>query len=688
MPEPPPGSLPPEPALPGNLRRGELAALIRAEQQQRWLRGEQVLVEEYLRQHPALLASPEDVVDLVYHEMVLRQQISEPIDLDDYLRRFPAHAEQIRRQWAFHQALQSRSLLDADWLPDTPAGEPDRTEKQADDGHADASLGSSATLLMPPPAPAPPPPPAGTLSLAGGPVPPPLPPSPPPAGARADLIPGYQILAELGRGSMGVVYRAVQIRLKRVVALKMILAGSHAGSQELARFRTEAEAVARLQHPNIVQVFEIGEHASDTAPPCPYMALEFCGGRSLAEALDGTPLPPEHAAELVETLARAMHHAHLSGIVHRDLKPGNVLLAPDKRSDSHIALSSLNAPPRKAASRYEPLVGLIPKITDFGLAKKLDEASGPTVSGAILGTPSYMAPEQAGNNARGVGAGTDIYSLGAILYELLTGRPPFRAPSSLETVWQLLTTDPLPVRYLQPKCPADLETICLKCLQKDRKKRYATAEELADDLHRYLRGEPIAARPVPMLERGVKWLRRRPALTAVLLVILLALVGLVAGGVWFTRKLQVEHAVTLAERERAEQEKDRAEEQRHRAEQEKDRAEEQRLLAEDGRREARQHLYVARLTLAQNAWRDAEIGKLLGLLESALPMPEQEDLRGFEWYYLWHLCHADLRTLRQAVGPVTTLALTPDGKRLALGGVDGLVHVHDAGSGKELFTLG
>jgi WD40 repeat protein/serine/threonine protein kinase len=672
MPEPPSGPLPPEPDLPGNLQRGELAALIRADQQTRWLRGEHVLVEEYLRQHPALLAGPEDVVDLVYHEMVLRQQNGEPIDLDDYLRRFPAHAEQIRRQWAFHQALQSRSLLDADWLPETPPGEPDQTEKQPPDGAA--ALGNTVTLITPPPADTP----AGTLSFSGAPVPPPAP--PPPAGARTDLIAGYQILAELGRGSMGVVYKAVQVRLKRVVALKMILAGSHAGGQELARFRTEAEAVARLQHPNIIQVFEIGEHASGTAPPCPYMALEFCGGRSLADLLDGTPLPPEHAAELVETLARAIHHAHLNGIVHRDLKPSNILLAypsppqPPSPTKGRGGSKTASLPLSPLWERGPGGEGFVPKITDFGLAKKLDEAAGPTVSGAILGTPSYMAPEQAGNNARGVGAGTDIYALGAILYELLTGRPPFRAPTSLETVWQLLTADPLPVRYLQPKCPADLETICLKCLQKERKKRYATAEELADDLRRYSNGEPIMAKAVGPFERGVKWLRRRPALTAVLVVSLLALVGLAAGGVWFTRKLQVEHTAALKERERAEQEKDRAEGQR--------------LLAEDGRREARSHLYVARMTLAQNAWRDAEVGKLLGLLEAALPMPEQEDLRGFEWYYLWHLCHADLRTLRQPVGPVTALALSSDGKRLAVGGVDGIIHVHAAGSGKELFTLG
>jgi WD40 repeat protein len=230
------------------------------------------------------------------------------------------------------------------------------------------------------------------------------------------------------------------------------------------------------------------------------------------------------------------------------------------------------------------------------------------------------------------------------------------------------------VRYLQPRCPSDLETICLKCLQKDRKKRYTTAEELADDLRRFLKGEPITAKPVGPLERGIKWLRRRPALTSVLAVTVLALVGLAVGGIWFTRKLQVEHTVAVAERQRAEQEKDRAEEQR--------------LLAEGGKRQARRHLYDAHMTLAQNAWRDAEIGKLVDLLQAELPMPEEDDLRGFEWRYLWHLCHGDLRTMRQPVGPVTALALSRDGKRLACGGADGTVHVRDPGSGKELLTLG
>src|SRR5665213_3615278 len=262
----------------------------------------------------------------------------------------------------------------------------------------------------------------------------------PPLGTKVRYIGDYELLDELGRGGMGVVYKARQSKLNRLVALKMILAGEYAGEKELARFRTEAEAVARLQHPNIVQIFEVGEHDGH-----PYFSLEFVDGGSLAQKLDGTPLPPQQAARLVETLARAMHAAHQAGVVHRDLKPANVLLTADGT----------------------------PKITDFGLAKKLDADAGQTQSGAIMGTPSYMAPEQAGGKSNEIGPAADTYAMGAILYECLTGRPPFKASTPLDTVLQVVSDEPAPPRKLQSKTPRDLETICLKCLQKAPSKRYA-----------------------------------------------------------------------------------------------------------------------------------------------------------------------------------------------------------------------
>ena len=271
----------------------------------------------------------------------------------------------------------------------------------------------------------------------------PLPDVPPPERVQ---VAGYEILGELGRGGMGVVYQARHVKLNRPVALKMILAGSHAGESELARFRAEAEAVALVQHPNIVQIYEIGEQDGR-----PFFSLEYVAGGSLAAKLNGTPLPARQAAQLVETLARTMQAAHDQGIIHRDLKPANVLLTKDG----------------------------VPKITDFGLAKQLGSAKGQTQSGAIMGTPSYMAPEQAAGKTREIGPAADVYALGAILYELLTGRPPFKAESAMETLLQTLEKEPLPPTLLNPKIDRDLETICLKCLQKQAADRYASASAVA-----------------------------------------------------------------------------------------------------------------------------------------------------------------------------------------------------------------
>jgi ABC-type amino acid transport substrate-binding protein len=298
---------------------------------------------------------------------------------------------------------------------------------------------------------------------------------------------------------MGVVYKAHQIRLKRIVALKMILAGAHASEQQLARFRREGEAVARLQHPNIVQIHEVGEQEG-----CPYFSLEFVDGGSLAQRLAGTPQPIRWAAQLVETLARAAHAAHQHGVIHRDLKPGNILLTSEG----------------------------IAKITDFGLAKRLEDDADQTKTGTVLGTPSYMAPEQAGGQAKAVGPPADVYALGAILYELVTGRPPFRAETPLETLRQLLEREPDRPRALNPDVPRDLETICLKALAKEPRQRYPSAAALAEDLARFVNGQPIQARPVSRLERCWRWCRRNPgvaSLTTAAGALLVAVAVLLAG---------------------------------------------------------------------------------------------------------------------------------------------------------------
>jgi WD40 repeat protein len=305
---------------------------------------------------------------------------------------------------------------------------------------------------------------------------------PGPAGAAAlPTIPGYEVLEELGHGGMGVVYKARDLGLNRLVALKMIRAGDFADEDARRRFQREAEAVARLKHPDIVQIYEIGKQEGQ-----PFFSLEFVEGGSLASRLDGTPWLAARAARLVEVVARAVQAAHEAHLVHRDLTPGNVLLTADGT----------------------------PKVTDFGLVKQLDPAGQQSQSGVIAGTPSYMSPEQAGSKSKEVGPATDVYALGAILYELLTGRPPFRGETPTETVLQVISQEPVPPSWLNSKVPRDLETICLKCLEKDPATRYGSAEDLAEDLRRFLVSEPIHARPAGPWGRTVKWARRRPALAA------------------------------------------------------------------------------------------------------------------------------------------------------------------------------
>jgi tetratricopeptide (TPR) repeat protein len=366
-------------------------------------------------------------------------------------------------------------------------------------------------------------------------------------------LPGYEILGVLGRGGMGVVYRARQISLNRLVALKMILAGEHAGPEQRSRFRREAEAVARLQHPNIVQIYEVGEQDGR-----PYFSLEYVEGGTLAGRLAGTPQPARPAAELVETLARAVHFAHERGIVHRDLKPANILLSGGRQPPETAPGQGADAPrsgnPVPALAGGSRLNEGVPKVTDFGLAKHLDQEHTQTQSGALLGTPSYMAPEQAWGRSKvvPVGPAADVYALGAILYECLTGRPPFRGENPLDTLEQVWSRDPVPPSRLQPKVPRDLETICLKCLEKDPGRRYGSARDLADDLRRFRAGEPIRARPVGLAQRLVKWVRRRPVQAALLGVILLLVLGLVAGGLVTNARLRSAVETTQHQRDRAE----------------------------------------------------------------------------------------------------------------------------------------
>ncbi len=409
----------------------------------------------------------------------------------------------------------------------------------------------------------------------------------------------YELIEEIARGGMGVVYKARQASMDRVVALKMLLFGPLASPESVQRFRTEATAAGSLQHPHIVGIHEVGIHQGQH-----YLVMDYVAGRSLAEIVRDGPLPPARAAGYVKTIAEAVHYAHERGVLHRDLKPSNVLLDENDQ----------------------------PKVTDFGLAKRLEKDTELTLSGQVLGSPGYMAPEQAAAHRGLVGKRSDIFSLGAILYHLLTGRPPFVAATVAETLQQVQNADPVSPTALNPHVPRDLKTICLKCLEKEPGRRYQSAQELADELGRFLQHKPILVRPVSRPEKLWRWCRRKPLIATLSAVTVLLLLAVAVGS-----PIALFHI----------------NKHRHAAEQN----------AEDLRRS----LYAAQMSQAFRAWDVGNLRLAQTLLEAQRPPPGSEDLRGVEWRWLWSLCQSEAKAVLPTPGGFLIFAAepSPDGQRVA-----------------------
>ncbi len=450
----------------------------------------------------------------------------------------------------------------------------------------------------------------------------------------------FPILGQLGMGGFGIVFLGLDPQTHRKVAIKVPRLEFLDNGELIERFRQEAASAARLDHPNILGIFE-----SDSKEVPPYIVTPYIEGGSLAEwrKAQSAAAPVQIAAEIIRQLAEGVAHAHKKGVLHRDLKPGNVLLAPREFDHGPGELP------------------FVPKLTDFGVAKCADLACQHTRTGTVLGTASYMAPEQAQGRSKEINESTDVYGLGAILYELLTGAPPFRGENDLQTTQAILRDEPRTPGSRNSQVPVDLEVICLKCLDKAPASRYASARELADDLGRFLRGEPIRARRISRTRRLGKWCRRHPARASTLGAALLGVLTLLGVSLWYNSRLSEQLEISEQARETAQREREAAEEQRQ--------------IARQQASEIRRRAYVSDMRAAKAAWDQENVEQTLQLLERYEPREGEPDLRNFAWWYLWRESHESSRVLGIHEGDATAVAMTGDGKLVASGGRDSVIRI-------------